>query len=100
MIRATIDSLMNEFRIIDSLKGRHELVLIITYREHQRDQVSNVLHKFENSIKTTIHQHQHAMCLDIINVNADANKIRELFSALKRDKHVKSINFALLGTEK
>jgi CopG family transcriptional regulator, nickel-responsive regulator len=97
MIRATIDSLMREFRIIDSLKGRHETVLLITYREQHRDHVSTILHKFEDSISTTIHQHHHTMCLDIINVDADANKIRELFSTLKRNKCIRSMNFTLLG---
>ena len=51
MIRATIDSLMNEFRIVDSLKGRHEVVLIVTYRGHDGDCVSGILHKFEGSDK-------------------------------------------------
>jgi metal-responsive CopG/Arc/MetJ family transcriptional regulator len=98
MIRATIDSLMNEFQVIDSLKGKHEVVLIVTYREHERDHVSAILHKFEDSIKTTIHQHRSTLCLDIINVNADATRIRELFSVLKRNKCVKSMNFTLLGS--
>jgi metal-responsive CopG/Arc/MetJ family transcriptional regulator len=97
MIRATIDSLMNEFRIIDSIKGRHEVVLIVTYRTHEKYHVSEILHKFEDSIKTTIHQHHSTLCLDIINVDADANRIREIFGALKRNKYVKSINFTLLG---
>lgn len=96
MIRATIDSLMNEFRIVDSLRGRHEAVLIVTYREHDGEHVSGILHKFEGAIKTTIHQHSSSLCLDIVNVDSDASRIRELFSALKRSKCVKSMNFTLL----
>ena len=99
MIRATIDSLMNEFRIIDSLKGKHEVVLLVTYREHERDRVSEILHKFEDSIKTTIHKHRSSRCLDIIEVDADATKLRELFGILKRNKYIKSVNFTLLGGE-
>lgn len=97
MIRATIDSLMKEFKIIDSLKGKHEIVLLVTYKEHEKDHVSAILHKFEDSIKITIHQHLSSLCLDIINVNADADRIRELFNVLKRNKCVKSMSFALLG---
>lgn len=97
MIRATIDSLMNEFRIIDKITGKHEVVLLVTYREHDKDHVSAILHKFEDSIKITIHQHLSTLCLDIINVNADASRIRELFNILKRSRCVKSMNFTLLG---
>ena len=97
MIRATIDSLMNEFRIIDSLKGKHEVVLLVTYREHERDRVSAILHKFEDSIKTTIHKHRSTFCLDIIEVDADTARIKELFGVLRRNKYIKSVNFTLLG---
>jgi metal-responsive CopG/Arc/MetJ family transcriptional regulator len=98
MIRATVDSLMNEFKIIEMLKGKHEVIFIVTYKEHEKYNVSNLLHKFEGSIKTTIHQHHSALCLDIINVNADASKIKELFRTLKSNKCIKSMNFTFLGS--
>jgi metal-responsive CopG/Arc/MetJ family transcriptional regulator len=97
LISSTVNSLLNEYRIIDSLRGVHEVVFIITYRENERNHVSNVLHEFDTAIKTTIHQHHSSMCLDIMNVDADAGVIRKLFSMLKRNKCVKSINFTLLG---
>jgi metal-responsive CopG/Arc/MetJ family transcriptional regulator len=93
MIRSTIDLLLNEYKVIDALKGVHEVAFVITYKEGERDHVSAVLHRFESVIRTTIHQHQAQVGLDILNVEADAAQIRELFGALKRNRCIKSVNF-------
>ena len=98
MLRATMDALLNEYRMMDLLKGVHQVVLVITYRENERNHVSRILHQFEKIIKVTVHQHNGALCLDIINVDADADRIRGLFGVLKRSKCVKSMNFVHLGS--
>ena len=97
MVRSTIDSMLTEYRRFDQLRGRNDVVFIITYKEHERNNVSSILHKFEDAIKITVHQHHSALCLDILNVNAEADRVRELFGVLKRSKCVKSLGFDLLG---
>jgi CopG family nickel-responsive transcriptional regulator len=97
MIRSTIDLLLNEYAIVDTLKGDNEVVFIIKYRESERNHVSKILHDFEDAIVTTMHQHRAHFCLDIINVNSDAKIIKELFGILKRNKCIKSMNFMLLS---
>ena len=97
MIRATINSLLNEHAALDRIKGRHDIVFVITYKENERNHVSNMLHGYEGAIKTTVHQHHSALCLDILNVDADADTIRRLYGVLNHTKCVKSVNFVLLG---
>jgi metal-responsive CopG/Arc/MetJ family transcriptional regulator len=88
--------MMRDYRKFDRMTGKNEVVFIITYREHQKDAISNALHRFDDAIRFTIHQHHASLGLDIINVEADAKRIRELFSLLKRS-NIRSLDFALLG---
>lgn len=96
LLRATITSLMNEYKITSSLKGHIDSVFVLTYKEAEKHRVSDLLHKFEDMIKTVIHQHHVGICLEVLIVCADAEKIRELFSLLKRDKGVRSVSCSVL----
>ncbi len=97
MLRSTIDLLLNEHRIIDSLRGVHDVVAVITYRESEKNHVSGLLHGFEDAIGTTVHQHHSHLCLDMMNIDAGADVIRRLFRILKSSKCIKSVNFTILG---
>ena len=100
MLRSTIESLLNEFQTIESIHGNNEAVLIITYKENEKLNVSNILHEFENSIRTTIHRHHSHKCLDIIDINSDSSVIKELFKRLKHSKSIKTANLVILGESK
>lgn len=97
MLRSTIDSLLTEYRVLESLKGEREVIFIITYKESEKDHVSAILHDFKDAITMTIHQHHRSLGVDIMNVDADSDVIRRLFKALKKSKCVRSINFSLVG---
>ncbi len=96
LLRATINSLLNEYRLLDSLKGHSDSVITVTYKESDKNRISSVVHKFEKAVKTTVHQHHKGMCIDIMVVCCDAEDVRKLFSALKREKGVKSISCSIL----
>ena len=100
MLRSTIESLLNEFQNIESITGNNEAVLIITYKESEKVNVSNILHEFENSIRTTVHRHHSHKCLDIIDISADSIIIKDLFKRIKRSKSIKTVNFVVLGDSK
>jgi metal-responsive CopG/Arc/MetJ family transcriptional regulator len=97
MLRSMIDLLLSEYRVIDSLKGQHEIVFVITYRDRESNHVSSLMHEFKDDIKVNVHQHRGTMCTDMINVEADAGVIRRLFKEIKNSKCIRSVNFALLG---
>jgi metal-responsive CopG/Arc/MetJ family transcriptional regulator len=96
LLRATLGSLMNEYRMMESLKGHTDAVFMVTYKESERHRVSDLLHGFEDSIKTVVHQHHVGICLEVLIVCADARRIRDLFAILKRDKGVRSVSCSVL----
>jgi len=96
MLRATLGSLLNEYKILESLKGHTDAVFMVTYRSSEKHGISDLLHEFEDSIKTVVHQHHVGICLEVLIVCADARRIRELFAILKRDKGVRSVSCSVL----
>jgi metal-responsive CopG/Arc/MetJ family transcriptional regulator len=96
LLRATINSLLNEYNILESAKGHTDGVIVVTYKESDKNRISGIIHKFENCVKTVIHQHHVGVCIDILMVCDDAKVVRDLFSALKREKGVKSLNCSVL----
>jgi metal-responsive CopG/Arc/MetJ family transcriptional regulator len=96
LLRATIGSLMNEYRMLESLKGHVDSVFVITYREGDKHHISDLLHDYEDSIKTVIHQHHVGICLEVLIICADAKDVRKLFGVLKKEKGVRSLSCSVL----
>jgi metal-responsive CopG/Arc/MetJ family transcriptional regulator len=96
MLRATLGSLLNEYKLLENLKGHTDAVFMVTYRSSEKHGISDLLHEFEDSIKTVVHQHHVGICLEVLIVCADAKRIRELFSVLKSDKGVRSVSCSVL----
>lgn len=96
MLRNAILGLMNDYEALDSLTGVIEIIFILTYPENEKNHVSDILHKFENAIKTELHQHNSGMCIDILNINTGANEVRDIFGILKRSKSVQSVNYTII----
>lgn len=96
LLRATINSLLNEYRIMESLKGHTDAVFLVSYRASEKHRISDILHVFEDCIKTEVHQHHVGICLDVLIVCADAERQRQLFGLLKKDKGVRSVSCSVL----
>ena len=97
MLRSMIDLLLSEYKVLDALVGKHEVVFVITYKERESNHVQNILHIFKEHIRMNVHQDRGAMCIDMMNVDADAEVIKRLFREMKRSKCIRSLNFTLLG---
>ena len=96
LLRTTLASLLNEYRTMERLKGHTDSVFVVTYKESEKHRISDLLHRFENSITTVIHQHHVGICLEVLIVCADASSIRELFAVLKKDKGIRSVSCSVL----
>ncbi|VVC03352.1 Putative nickel-responsive regulator [Candidatus Bilamarchaeum dharawalense] len=96
LLRTTLQSLINEYRIMESLKGHVDSVFVVTYKESEKHSISDLLHNFEDTIKTVIHQHHVGVCLEVLIICADAKRIRELFSILKKHKGVRSVSCSVI----
>ncbi len=96
LLRATINSLLNEYRILDEINGHCDVVFTITYRDHSGHDLNRIMQTFGDIIKTEIHQHHAGTCLRILIVCGDASKIRELFTILKKQNEIRSIYCSIL----
>ncbi|MFH1785916.1 MAG: hypothetical protein ABH842_05800 [Candidatus Micrarchaeota archaeon] len=96
LLRTTLDSFINEYRVMESLKGHIDSVFVITYKESEKHKISDLLHNFEDTIKTVVHQHHVGICLEVLIICADARRVRELFSVLKRYKGVRSVSCSVI----
>jgi metal-responsive CopG/Arc/MetJ family transcriptional regulator len=96
LLRATIDSLLNEYNVLESRRGHTDAVFTVTHASHGTDTLGPLLTEFEDAIVTEIHQHHKNICLRVLITCADAQRTRELFSHLKRSKGVKSVQVSIL----
>lgn len=100
MLRDAVSVMLEEQKELDSLKGNVESVLILTYNESEKNHVSDLLHKFEDIIKTDLHQHNLGTCVEILNAYATADKTRMLIGALKRKKCIYSLTYTIVKPTK
>lgn len=101
MLRNAISSLLKDYEGMDSLTGHVESVFVLAYSESQKNNVSDLVHKFEDTIKTELHQHHHSgTCVDIINLDTTAQKTREFFSTVKKSKAIYSVTYAIVHEKK
>jgi metal-responsive CopG/Arc/MetJ family transcriptional regulator len=95
LLRATIDSLLNEYKVVEEAKGHIDAVFTLTYEE-KKGNLGALLQQYDEVIRTEIHQHHAGVCLRVLIICGKADKIRDLFSALKADNGVRSLNVNLL----
>jgi len=96
LLRATIDSMLNEYDLLDSRRGHTDAVFTVTHSSHGTDSLSLLLLDFEDVIVTEIHQHHKSICLRVLITCGDAGRIKELFSHLKRKKGIRSVQISVL----
>lgn len=96
LLRATINSMLNEYQALDALRGHSDSVMVLTYKAAAKDRISSIVHGFGDQVKTTVHQHHAGVCIDILVVCCDAADVRRLFSALKRENGVRSLSCSVL----
>ena len=97
LLRATVDSLLNEYDLLDSRRGHTDAVFTVTHSQIGSDSFSQTLAEFEDVINTEVHQHHKNICLRVLITCGDAGRIRELFSHLKRKKGVGSVQVSVLS---
>ncbi len=96
LLRATVDSLLNEYDALESRKGHCDAVFTVTHSSRGNDGMGSTLLDFEDAIVTEIHQHHKEICLRVLITCADSGRIRELFSHLKRSNGIKSVQVSVL----
>ncbi|MBD3398016.1 ribbon-helix-helix protein, CopG family [Candidatus Micrarchaeota archaeon] len=96
LFRATIDSMLNEYNMLESRRGHTDAVFTVTHASHGTDSLGRLLEEFEDVITTEVHQHHNNICLRVLISCGDAKRIKELFSHLKRNKGMRSVQVSVL----
>ncbi len=96
LLRSTINSLINEYRDIDSSNGHTDAVITLTYIAKNQPKIHKIVHRFEKNVKSTVHQHHNGVCIDIILICSEGKVLQGFFSELKKNRAVKSINCSIL----
>ena len=96
LLRSTINSLLNEYKDLDSQTGHTDAVIVITYSAADQPKIHSIVHDCADHVKTSLHQHHNGVCIDILMVCAEGEKIKDLFAGLKKNKAVKSISCSIL----
>ena len=97
MLRSALQSLVKDYDGLDGLKGEVESVFVLTYADSQKNNVSDLLHGFEDTIKTEMHHHHSGTCIDILNLETDADTTRKFFGAVKSDRSIYSVTYSIVS---
>ncbi len=96
MLRGAVLSLLKSHDELESLRGSVESVFVVTYTEDEKNHVSDLLHGFGDIIKTSMHHHQSGIGVDVLNISTSAQKTRDLYGSLERNKCVRSVTYVIV----
>ncbi len=94
LMRASLDSLIKEYEVLSELQGMQTVVFMISQKK--KSDISELMHKFQNLIKTNIHHHSHRGCLDILITEGDAASIRKLYLTIKNSRNISSVSVSVV----
>jgi metal-responsive CopG/Arc/MetJ family transcriptional regulator len=95
MLQSAILSMLKDYEALEALRGNVESIFVLTYRESEKNHVSDIFHRFEDTIKSELHQHHHGKGVSILSIDASADRTREFFRILRGSKCVYSVTYAI-----
>lgn len=99
LLRDAVQSLVKDYEALEGLKGTVEIVFVLSYKESEKNHVSNTLHHFKEHIRSELHQHGEESCIDVLNVKAPAAEVREMFGTLKKNKCIYSVVYSVVSAD-
>ncbi|PIY60603.1 nickel-responsive regulator 1 [Candidatus Woesearchaeota archaeon CG_4_10_14_0_8_um_filter_47_5] len=88
-IRAAIRTLIAEHKSRSRLSGLIEGVLLVVNPEKSNEAVSAIRHKFNDIIRTELHNHlESGKCLYLFVVKGDAERIQKIMQLLEASKKI------------
>ncbi len=91
LIRQGINSLKEESKSIERLKGHVDCILFIMH-EKAEDAFHTMLHKNEDMIKTQIHSNLcNDKCLEIFIIHGSSERIKTIYASLQKSKKIEYI---------
>jgi|SRR3989344_5443223 len=89
LIREGIRALLDDKKSRDALFGEIECILIAVHDEKAEDDITKIKHRYENIIKTQIHNNlKNSKCLEVFVLNGGAGVIRKFSNELQTCRKV------------
>lgn len=96
IIGQAVDALGREMGELEGAEGEAAAVITVTYKKHGSSGLHERMAPFGKIIKTELHQHSGGTCARVLIVEGNAERIRELYGSLGRDKAVRSVKASLI----
>ncbi len=88
-IRAGLRLLISDKKEKSKLKGTIDAVLLVIHEDENSEEVSILRHKYEELIKTQVHNHlENHKCLEIFILNGEAEKIKKLTEGFQTNRKI------------
>jgi metal-responsive CopG/Arc/MetJ family transcriptional regulator len=94
LIGLAIDSLGREYEPLESLTGNQTAVITVISGEKSFD-LHKVSHSHPGMVKLNAHLDSRKGCIEILAVEGDGQRIRELFLQLRNSKEVRSATLSV-----
>jgi CopG family nickel-responsive transcriptional regulator len=98
-IRDAIRILLREIEWASSVEGNVLGVIVTTYDTERRgisDEIIKMQHGYEDVIMTTLHNHLHDRCMEIILAKGGVKRVRELTENLRVIRGMESVRTNLI----
>ena len=84
VIRAGARMLIEDNKQKENLTGEINMILLTIHDKKTDDFITHIKHKFDDIVNTQVHSHfKEGKCLEILLLEGDAEKIKELFELLQ-----------------
>lgn len=96
LVRTAIRALASEYGQVERLRGRKSAVLVARHGRRQDERVTDTVHEFSDIITSTMHVQGDEDCSEVVVVEGDGERIRELYGRLRAKKGVKSVTLSVM----
>lgn len=97
LVRLALESFRQELEL-DEIQGKYcNAVLTVIYESHEADGLKGVVEKFEDLIKTEIHQHSQGVCVRVLIVGGETLKLKEMLRVLRGKKGLRSLSVNVIS---
>lgn len=84
IVRTAIRGFLQDRQTVDMLEGEVNGVLLVTHSEDNASQISEIQHRFEDVIRTHLHDHlDEDTCLELFMVDGEAADVRSFWETLQ-----------------
>ena len=96
VIRAGLRMLLADKKEKSRLKGVVDAVLLAIHEDKHSEQVSAIRHKYQDIIKTQIHNHlENHRCLEIFVLNGDSEQVKKISDELQTSRKIDFVKLIL-----